>query len=110
MRGEKEGETVLKNFLGQVIATATTETITPQKDLAQIVAEVEMVRERVALLASSTEEVGEVKGEVAGKSIEYQEMLKKPNPPEPLGAVIYESYKKEGFVKRIWDFFASLFD
>lgn len=119
MKGQEEGEMVLKNFLGQVVAKSST--MTDQVQRAELSNKLQSMKLEATALLSTVKpsaaprgiavKVSAVKqGEVAGESVEYQEMLKEGTSTEPLGEVIYESPIKKNTFQKVVEWVIQIFD
>lgn len=119
MKGQEESGVVLKNFLGQVVAKSST--IIDQIERAELSNKLQSMKLEATALLSAVKpsaapggivvKVPAVKqGEVAGESMEYQEMLKEGTSTEPLGEVIYESPVKKNTFQKVVEWVVQIFD
>lgn len=118
MKGERVSGLAIKNFLGQTVVESLPQiTAADQKILAAQLAEMQkeanvlMGRLKPATKISVTNQKPQNQGgEVAGESVEYQEMLKTGTTTEPLGEVIYESPVKKNAFGQLLDLLKKIFD
>lgn len=118
MKGERVNGLAIKNFLGQTVVESLPQiTAADQKILSAQLAEMQkeanvlMGRLKPATKISVTNQKPQNQGgEVAGESVEYQEMLKTGTTTEPLGEVIYESPVKENVFGQLLDLLKKIFD
>ncbi len=119
MKGQEEGGVVLKNFLGQVVAKSST--MIDQAQRAELSNKLQSMELEATALLSTVKpsasprgiavKVPVIKqGEVAGESVEYQEMLKEGTSTEPLGEVIYESPIKKNTFQKVVEWMVQIFD
>jgi hypothetical protein len=122
MRGEQEEGLVLKNFLGQEVSRVGLAMSGEERQ--KLSAKLENAKvEVVALLESRSLAIKQassvvkpvvpnpsVKGEVAGETVEYQEMLQQGTSSTPLGDIIYESPVKKGFLEKVFGWLTQIFD
>lgn len=122
IKGEQEENTVLKNHLGEVVASLPK--ITEAEDLKEASARMnEIWRETASVLDKAMvlnlvkesepkpvkKIVPEEAGEIAGESVEYRQMLEDGADTEPLGEVIYESPTRKSFISKMMGFLIDLF-
>lgn len=118
MKGERVNGLAIKNFLGQTVVESLPQiTAADQKILSAQLAEMQkeanvlMGRLKPATKISVTNQKPQNQGgEVAGESVEYQEMLKTGTTTEPLGEVIYESPVKKNAFGQLLDLLKKIFD
>jgi hypothetical protein len=119
MKGQEESGVVLKNFLGQVVAKSST--MIDQVERTELSNKLQSMKLEATALLSAVKPLPSPKvatmmvsvanqGEVAGESVEYQEMLKEGTSTEPLGEVIYESPVKKNTFQKVVEWMVQIFD